>query len=101
MAPKQKVSNNPDSWWQDAYANHPYINAEFEFKFGNDVMVPGTKFRIKHKRGEFKFRCVATNTATGVQWIDCIEIGSAFRSFKADQIRNIVKPRVRRKRIKK
>jgi hypothetical protein len=102
MAVRSKVSSNPNSWWDDAYKNHPTITAGFEYKFENDILTPGVKFRIKNKRGEFKFRCVATNSVNGKIWIDCIEVGSAFRSFYPSQIRNVVKPRrVKRKRLVK
>ena len=65
MAPRAKVTANPDSWWQGAYQNHPTIEAVFEYEFNGDKMVPGTKFKVKYNRGEFKFRCLATNTVTG------------------------------------
>lgn len=96
------VKDNPNSWWEGAYKNHPDITAAFEFPFGNDILVPGTKFRVKYKRGEFKFRCVATNTRTGKVWIDCVETGAAFRSFYPEEIKGLVKPRrPRRKRTVK
>jgi hypothetical protein len=100
MPPRQKnKADNPDAWWQQAYQSHPDIEAEFEYQLGNDTLVPGTKFRIKHKRGEFKFRCIAKNKRTGAEWVDCMEIGAAFRSFPIDQIQRVVKPkRPRRKR---
>lgn len=102
MAPRAKQAENPNGWWEGAYKNHPFISASFEYQFGNDTLVPGTKIKIKNKRGEFKFRCMATNDVTGVSWIDCIEIGSAYRSFYPNQIRNVIKPRrAVRKRTKK
>lgn len=101
MAPRTKNVANPDAWWQQAYKNHPTVVAKFEYDFRGDKMVPGTKFKVKYNRGEFKFRCLATNTVTGVTWIDCIEVGSAFRSFYPDAIKGVVKPKVRRRRVKK
>lgn len=101
MAPRAKTSANPDSWWQGAYQNHPDIVAEFEYQFGGDVMVPGTKFKVKYNRGEFKFRCLARNTRTGKVWIDCIEVGSAFRSFYPEVIKGVVKPKRRRRTVRK
>ncbi|QIN94633.1 hypothetical protein PP460_gp170 [Streptomyces phage Muntaha] len=96
---KNKIGSNPDAWWQNAYDKHPDIEAEFEYQFGNDTLVPGTKFRIKYMRGEFKFRCFARNTRTGAEWIDCLEGDAAFRSFRADRIQRVVKPkRPRRKK---
>lgn len=101
MAPRSKTSANPDSWWQNAYQNHPSIEASYEYEFNGDVMVPGTKFKVKYHRGEFKFRCLAKNTATGKVWVDCIEVGSAFRSFYPEAIKGVVKPKTRRRRTQK
>jgi hypothetical protein len=101
MAPRGKTVANPDSWWQNAYQNHPDIDAEFSYMLGNDELVPGDKFKVKYHRGEFKFRCVATNRRTGKVWIDCIEVGSAFRSFYPDSLKGKVKPKVRRRRTKR
>lgn len=102
MAPRTKVPANPDAWWQQAYMNHPTINATFEYDFGGEMMVPGTKFKVKYNRGEFKFRCYAINEVTGAEWIDAMEIGSAFRSIRIDSIKGIVKPKkARRRRTKK
>lgn len=96
---KNRMGANPDAWWQQAYQKHPDIEPEFEYQFGNDTLTPGTKFRIKYLRGEFKFRCIAKNNRTGAVWIDCMEEGAAFRSFRLDQIQRVVKPkRKRRKR---
>jgi hypothetical protein len=101
MAPRTKNVANADAWWQQAYQGHPDIEATFEYEFGGDVMVPGTKFKVKYNRGEFKFRCLATNTRTGKVWIDAIEVGSAFRSFYPESIKGIVKPKRRRRRTVK
>ncbi len=96
---KNKIGSNPNAWWENAYSSHPDIEAEFSYQFGRDLLEPGTRFRIKHKRGEFKFRCIAKNTRTGAVWVDCMEVGSAFRSFRLDQIQRVVKPkRPRRKK---
>ena len=100
MAPRTKTTVDADAWWRHAYKGHPTITADFEYKIGNDVMVPGTKFKVKYSRGEFKFRCVATNTRTGKVWIDAIEVGAAFRSFYPEMIKGVVKPK-RRRRTKK
>lgn len=101
MAPRTRTTENSEAWWQQAYKGHPTIVANFEYDFGGDVMTPGTKFKVKYNRGEFKFRCLATNTVTGKVWIDCIEVGSAFRSFYPEAIKGVVKPKVRRRRTKK
>lgn len=102
MAPRhKKVADNPNSWWDSAYSQRPDIEVAFEYEFGKDTLVPGTKIRIKHKRGEYKFRCFATNVKTGKSWIDVIEIGHAFRSYRPEAIRCVVKPKkARRKRTK-
>lgn len=101
MAPRAKNAANPDAWWQHAYKGHPDIEATFEYDHNGDTMTPGTKFKVKYNRGEFKFRCLATNKKTGAVWIDAIEVGSAFRSFYPDMIKGVVKPKVRRRRTKK
>lgn len=101
MAPRTKNVVNANGWWENAYKTHPDIVAKYEYDFNGDLMVPGTKFKVRYSRGEFKFRCLATNTVTGKTWIDCIEIGSAFRSFYPEAIKGVVKPKTRRRRIKK
>lgn len=100
MAPRTKNAANPDAWWQHAYKNHPDIEASFEYEHNGDLMIPGTKFKVKYSRGEFKFRCLATNTRTGKVWIDAIEVGAAFRSFYPEVIKGVVKPKRRRRRTK-
>ena len=96
---KNKMGSNPNAWWEHAYKDHPDIVAEFEYQFGKDTLVPGTKFRIKYMRGEFTFRCFARNTRTGAVWVDCLEGTAAFRSFRPERIQRVVKPkRPRRKR---
>ncbi len=101
MAPRAKNLANPNAWWEQAYQNHPDIDAVYEYEIDGDVMTPGTKFKVKYHRGEFKFRCLATNSRTGKTWIDCIEIGSAFRSFYPEAIKGVVKPKRRRRTVKK
>ncbi|QWT29976.1 hypothetical protein SEA_TUNATARTARE_84 [Streptomyces phage TunaTartare] len=101
MAPRSKAAANPDAWWQHAYKGHPDIDATFEYEHNGDTMIPGTKFKVKYHRGEFKFRCVATNNKTGKVWIDAIEVGSAFRSFYPEMIKGVVKPKRRRRRTVK
>ncbi len=99
MAPRVKQVDNPNAWWEGAYSASPHIEVEYEIDFNGDQIVPLTKIKIKNKRGEFKFRCRATNTQTGRVWIDCLDATSGeWRSFYADQIRNVVKPKRRRKR---
>lgn len=101
MAPRSKHVANPNAWWEQAYQSHPDIEATFEYEHNGDVMVPGTKFKVKYSRGEFKFRCLATNTKTGKVWIDAIEVGSAFRSFYPEVIKGVVKVRRKRRRTTK
>lgn len=101
MAPRGKAAANPDAWWQQAYQGHPNIEASFEYEHNGDMMVPGTKFKVKYNRGEFKFRCLAKNIQTGKVWIDAIEVGSAFRSFYPEMIKGVVKPKRRRRRTVK
>lgn len=102
MAPRGKQTTaNPDAWWQQAYQGHPDIEASFEYIHGADTLRPGDKFKVKYNRGEFKFRCVATNVRTGKVWIDAIEVGSAFRSFYPEMIKGKIKPKTRRRRTVK
>jgi hypothetical protein len=98
MAPKYKPSSgDPDSWWKNAYRGHPDITVEYEYVFGKDTILPNMRFKIKNKRGEFKFRCVAHNAALNTTWIDCMDTDTGeWRSFYPDQIRGVVKPRKRR-----
>ena len=101
MAPRTKQPNNQDAWWQQAYQTHPDIEASFEYEHSTGTLKPGDKFKVKYHRGEFKFRCLATNVRTGKVWIDCIEVGSAFRSFYPESIKGVVRPKTRRRRVKK
>lgn len=101
MAPRGKTAANPEAWWQQAYQSHPDIRADFEYQHNGDTLIPGTKFKVKYSRSEFKFRCVATNNKTGKVWIDAIEVGAAFRSFYPEMIKGVIKPKRRRRRIVK
>lgn len=98
MAPRGKKADNPNSWWDSAYSKIDHIETDFNYQFGNDVLVPGMRIRIKHKRGVFKFRCVAHNTKTGTSWVDVIEEHASFRSFRLSEIKEVVKPRRTRKK---
>ncbi len=64
----------------------------WELEFGKDVLVPGTKFKIKNDRNIYIFDCFAHNTKLDISWVDarCVETGE-FRSFRVDKIKSVVK----------
>lgn len=101
MAPPfYKKPNDPDAWWQMAYHNREDICVQFELKFGDETIVPGTILKIKNQHGTFKFRCLAHNIYTDVTWLDAIDLKTGeWRSFYVGRIKNVVKPkRSRRKK---
>lgn len=70
---------------------------------GGFVISTGDIIKIQGEYGsKFKFNALVTNTETGAQWIDCIElergIACGWRSFYPDRIKRIP---VRGKRAKR
>ena len=101
MAPPfRNTPTDPDAWWQMAYHNRDDICVQFELKFGEETITPGTVLKIKNQHGTFKFRCIAHNTKNGKTWLDAIDLRTGeWRSFHLDKIKNVVKPkRSRRKK---
>jgi hypothetical protein len=80
----------------------PFIREE-QMVVNNITISKGDLIKIKGIYStEFKFLCLVTNPANGVQWIDCIQIhkglGCGFRSFYPERVKPIVK---RKKRVKR
>lgn len=95
MAPP-KTKKSVNEWWNDrtAYIDHPDIVVQYELEFKKDIIKPGNKIKIKNKRSTFRFRCLAHNTKLDSTWIDCMDMDTGeWRSFRVEQIRNLVKPK--------
>lgn len=101
MPPKYQKSDNPDSWWQNAWQGREDISVTYEYTLGKDTLVPNAQFKVKNKTGTFKFRCHAVNNALGVEWVDCIDADTGeWRAFRPEQIRSVVKPKRRKANAK-
>ena len=93
MAPKNKIITKNEQWFQAYYDTTKY-KVEYELEFGGDTIKPGDKIKVKHQRGDYKFRCVVHCPETNITWFDCIEILSgSWHSFYLDKLKGAVKPR--------
>jgi hypothetical protein len=90
MARKKKLQT-------EHYVN-PNWEIMYEYKHGRDVIVPGTRIKIKKEKGEFVFQRVVHHKEKDVMWIDCYS-KTGYRAFYVDRLKCIVKPK--RKYVKK
>lgn len=77
---------------------------EHQITVNNRIISQGDLIKIDGEHGgKFRFHSLVTNTITGSQWIDCLEmqkgVASAWRSFKTDRIKLIPIKRGRRKNV--
>lgn len=101
MAPPFKQVPVEDQWWRNAYFLHENIIVQYELEFGEVLITPGTKVKIKNTRGVFKFRCLAHNTVTDTTWIDCIDLNTGeWKSFHLAKLKGPVVQKKRRGRKK-
>lgn len=99
MAPTYKASNGSKTgWWEDAYKDVENIHVQYELTHGKDIIKPGTLIKIKHERPQFKFRCLVHNTKTNTTWIECVEVNGAFRAFRIEKLKGVVKAKKSRRR---
>lgn len=94
--PPPKTKKSVNEWWNDrtAYVAHPHIVVQYELEFKKDVIRPGNQIKIKNLRSTFRFRCLAHNIKLDTTWIDCMDVNTGeWRSFRPEQIRNLVKPK--------
>lgn len=71
----------------------------YEYKFGRDVIVPGTELKFKYDRGTYKFEKFVINTKTNTEWIDVVS-QQGYRSFYTKDLKGIVKPKIKKSRKK-
>jgi hypothetical protein len=67
-------------------------------------IVQGDIIKIQGEHGiKFKFSAFVTNTETGVQWVDCIELDrgalGGMRSFYVERVKRVPVKRKRAKRV--
>jgi len=65
--------------------------------FKGTEIVQGTMLRIKNKREIFKFIKYVTDQDKEVAWIDVMSPGLQYHSFYLEELKEIVKPKRRRK----
>ncbi len=76
-----------------------YMIYEDTYTFKDVVLERGKEIRIKNTRGVFTFYDYGKNNNTNKDWITCInKTQGYFQSFRTDQIKEIVRPRVPRKK---
>jgi len=102
MSPPYSKTPSVDQWWKNAYVGHPHIVAQYEMEFKGDTIKPGTVIKFKNIRGKtFKFRCLANNTKTGAEWIECVDmVTGEWRAFRVEKLHLVVKPKKSRARKK-
>ncbi len=86
------------SWWDNAYPINEDIHVQYELSFGQDIIKPGNKIRIKNDRTIYQFRCLVHNSKLDTTWIDCISADGGWRSFRIEKLKCLVKPKKSRKR---
>lgn len=94
MAKKRKYDRLP-------YGHNENISVYYEYQFGKDLIVPGTKLKFANTRGEFKFLKYVKNSERSVQWIDCMDVKTGeYRAFYTEKLKRVVKPkRARKKKV--
>lgn len=76
-----------------------YILIEETYTFKDTVLERGKEIRIKNTRGTFTFYDYGKNTNTNKDWITCLhKTQGYFQSFRPEQIKEIVRPKVPRKK---
>jgi hypothetical protein len=76
---------------------NPSWDIAYEYQFKKDLIVPGTKLKIKGERGEFTFQRIVHHKEKNVTWIDCYSM-TGYRSFYIDMLNRVVKPKKFRKK---
>lgn len=80
------------------YWLNPDISVFYELSFNKDVLVPGTRFKIKNARGTFVFHKLVHNSRLDKTWVDCMDDATGeYKSFYVDRIKSIVKLKRSRK----
>jgi hypothetical protein len=77
---------------------NPFWEISYEYQFKKDLIVPGTKLKIKGERGEFTFQRVVYHKEKNVTWIDCFS-PTGYRAFYVERLNRVVKPKKFRKKI--
>jgi hypothetical protein len=77
---------------KEPYHLNPHIAVTYELPFGNDLIKPGDKIRIKNLRGTFTVHKFAQHTAKDVMWVDCQDTKTGeYKSFYVEKIKSIVR----------
>jgi hypothetical protein len=79
------------------YHENPFWIVSYEYQFKKDLIVPGTKLKIKGERGEFTFQRMVYHKEKDVTWIDCFSM-TGYRSFYIDRLNRVIKPKKFRKK---
>lgn len=79
----------------------PFVNPNWiisnEYLHGKDLITPGMFIKFKYQRDTFKFLQHVINTKTNTQWIDAVS-QNGYHSFYTDDLKGIIKQKVKRKR---
>lgn len=78
---------------------HDHVHVYYELSFGNDVIKPGDKIKIKNTRGDFIFIKWVHNSQKDVTWIDCRDSKTQEdRSFYIENLKAVVRPKKSRRK---
>jgi len=82
------------------YHNNDNVVVYYELQFKRDVMVPGTKFKIKYDRDTYQFLRLAHHIKNDTTWVDAMSVSrGSWHSVRVENILKVVKPK--RSRVKK
>jgi len=104
LAPKFQVKHDLNQTWYTAYYDETKYKVSYELEFGGQTIKAGDKIKIKHQRGDFKFRCFVYCPETDSAWFDAIAVpGGSWHSFGLSKLKGVIKPKKRsyRKRVVK
>ena len=84
---------------REAFPHSVNITQSDTYDFNGIVIERGKELRIKNLRGIFLFYCYGQNSDLGVEWVTVMsKDAGSFHSYRPDQIKDVVKPKVPRKR---
>jgi hypothetical protein len=83
------------------YKDNPNVYVVYELQFNKDLMVPGTKFKIKYDRDIYIFQRLAHHIPNDNTWVDAISsTRGSWHSVRIDSIKGVVKAKKsRRKKV--
>ena len=83
-----------------AFYYNPHITIVYEMKIGTKEVLPGTRVKVKNRRGTYQFMRLVSNSEKNIEWVDLRdeELGS-WLSVRPSQISGLVYKRSYKKKV--